>query len=155
MCTNAWGVLDYFLNFPTDNVRTFLKWASNIKIYCPNEEAGGRTGVGSCSELHGERQRISIFHSLCQQRLPPPTCFTAAGGGILTWPSQTGLVPCSRAKVPAMLLFRKRFVNLFFLGGGDRGHCSEIQMESPTFTIQGYNEACAALPKSPAENAVS
>lgn len=41
----ALGVLNQASNFQIDNVRIFLKWDANSKIYCSNQHTSGRDGV--------------------------------------------------------------------------------------------------------------
>ena len=59
-----WGVLYYFSNFQIDNVRTFLKWDTNIKIYGTNQLVSGQQSGGGAS---GRLLENFHFHSLRQQ----------------------------------------------------------------------------------------
>ena len=81
MGSNALGVLYYFSNFQIDNVRTFLKWDTNIKIYgtdqlVSGQQSGGYTGNGCLLREAG------ALGGVYKVRQRPPQVFVGVAPGL-------------------------------------------------------------------------
>lgn len=131
MCSSALGVLSYFSNFQIDNVRTFLKWDTNIEIYGTNQQASGQQSGGGASRRLLENFH---FHSLCQQlgNLPSRLLY---GFGRNSPPAPVLYsTQCSKAKELDMLSFTKLFMKVSLL------HCLKIQKESNFDSLRQWQE---------------